>query len=322
MKALVWHGGDSVTWEQTPRQTPADDEVELKVLRASICGSDLHALHGNPGPRTPPLVLGHEAVGELDGALYVPFPLTGCGHCRACESGRVNLCPSRRLLGMHQSGVFSERVTVARKNLVPVPADLSPDRAVLAEPLACAVGALDNCAFPLRGARLLILGCGAIGLLAAAYAGSQGCEVVGVDPHERRRQAMQRMGATAVTESSATVGSFDVVLDAAGTPETWSTAIEAVEPGGTVVVLGLARPVGEISMASVVRRSVTLKGHFAYTRTDFDKALHFLAEQPFTLSWVDHMPMPDGPAAIKALIADPNRFIKFTLTTSFSTAVN
>ena len=86
----------------------------LDVELAGICGSDLHGYRGHPGPRVPPLVLGHEVVGRVDGDAYAVYPLIGCGECAHCLAGEDNLCASWRLIGMHRQGVFAERVAVPR----------------------------------------------------------------------------------------------------------------------------------------------------------------------------------------------------------------
>ena len=142
MKALVWKGDRTLDYEDVADPEAGSDEVVLDVELAGICGSDLHGYRGHPGPRVPPLVLGHEMVGRLDGERYAVYPLIGCGACAHCAAGEDNLCASWQLIGMHRAGVFAERVVVPRRSLVPLPAGLDPRRAVLAEPLACCVGAL------------------------------------------------------------------------------------------------------------------------------------------------------------------------------------
>jgi threonine dehydrogenase-like Zn-dependent dehydrogenase len=85
MRALVWHGGSDLRVEDLAEPAPVAGEAVLHIRRAGICGSDLHAYRGHPGPRRPPLVLGHEAVGTLDrrDGRFAVFPLSGCGVCPA-----------------------------------------------------------------------------------------------------------------------------------------------------------------------------------------------------------------------------------------------
>src|SRR4029079_9340255 len=100
---------------------PVAGEFVFEVERAGICGSALHGYRGHPGPRVPPLVLGHEVVGRYEGEAYTVYPLVACGECDRCLAGEDNLCASWRLIGMHRPGVFAEQVVVPLGSLVPVP---------------------------------------------------------------------------------------------------------------------------------------------------------------------------------------------------------
>ena len=312
MKALTWLGGSDLTWGEVSAPEKPDDEVVVQVRCASICGSDLHAYRGQPGPRVPPLILGHEAVCDFAGERYVPFPLLTCGNCPACRTGKENLCPDWELLGIHRPGVFADRFAIPRSLLLPVPDGLSDDRAVLTEPLACVVGAFEGTELS-DGTTVAVIGCGPIGLLGAAYAVNRGAQVIAVDPMAERRQIAQRLGAQRVAEHADSLRDVDLLLDAAGVPATWAAGINAVRPGGRVVVVGLGRAVGEVPMAALVRRSVVLQGHFAYTRANFGDALGFLARETFDLGWTQPMDMDRGVDAFHSLVHDPSHFIKVIL---------
>ena len=193
----------------------------LDVELAGICGSDLHGYRGHPGPRVPPLVLGHEVVGRVDGEPYAVYPLIGCGECAHCLAGEDNLCATWRLIGMHRPGVFAERVAVPRRSLVPLPDGIDPERAVLVEPLACCVGALA----PHGDARsVAVLGCGPLGLLTVFLAARSGATVTAVDPLSERRAIAERLGA-ATTADELEPGDFDLAVDAAGFEATWRAGL-------------------------------------------------------------------------------------------------
>src|SRR6476659_2144250 len=85
MKALTWHGGTEMRYGEVPAPRGGTGAVPFRVTLAGVCGSDLHAYRGHPGPRRPPLVLGHEAVGTVPGRAgrFTLFPIVACGHCRA-----------------------------------------------------------------------------------------------------------------------------------------------------------------------------------------------------------------------------------------------
>jgi L-gulonate 5-dehydrogenase len=118
-----------------------DCQLLFDVGLAGICGSDLHPYRGNPEPRRPPLVLGHEAVGTVAGrpGRFVLFPLVTCGVCHACARGEVQLCERRGLVGLDRHGVLAQRIAVDDDALVPVPDGLDDRLAALVEPLAASV---------------------------------------------------------------------------------------------------------------------------------------------------------------------------------------
>lgn len=307
MKALVWHGDRRLAYEDVPEPEPAEDEVVLDVELAGICGSDLHGYRGHPGPRVPPLVLGHEAVGSVDGETFTVYPIAGCGACERCRAGQDNLCDAWVLIGMHRPGVFAERVVVPRRALVPLPRGLDARRAVLAEPLACCVGALAPHSVG-RGTRVAVFGAGPIGLLTVFLAARAGADVRAVDPVAERLDTARRLGATDFD------GPADLAVDAAGFEATWRASIDAVRNGGTVVVLGLGDAAGTFPMALVVRRAVTVRGQFAYSRAEFARAVEILAESDLDLDWLSDAALADGAQAFANLVERPAEFSKVLLT--------
>lgn len=286
----------------------------LDVELAGICGSDLHGYRGHPGPRVPPLVLGHEVVGRVGGERYTVYPLVACGSCERCLAGEDNLCASWQLIGMHRAGVFAERVAVPRNSLVPVPPGLETLAAVLAEPLACCVGALAPHAIG-AGSRLAVFGCGPIGLLAIYLAARAGARVSAVDPVPERRRLALALGAEQAVAAAEELEAkaAEVVLDAAGFETTWRGALEAVANGGTIVMLGLGSAEGSFPMALLVRRAITLRGQFAYSRADFAHAVEVLAEGGLDLTWLSEAALADGAEAFSNLVEQPAAYTKVVL---------
>ena len=219
MEALVWLGGDRLVLEDVVSPETNEDETLFRVSLAGICGSDLHAFRGAGGKRIPPLILGHEAVGRVDGddRLFVVFPLEGCGKCEACAKGQENLCVDRRLLGLDRPGTFAQEVTVPTSSLLAVPDGLSADLAALTEPLATSLALFRGIALD-SDTELAVIGCGSIGLLAVYAASQAGCSIVATDPLEERREAALALGATRVTDSAEefALASADMVIDAVG----------------------------------------------------------------------------------------------------------
>ena len=316
MQALVWHGGRNLAVEDLPEPRPRADEVVLEVGLAGICGSDLHPFKGHSGPRRPPLVLGHEVVGTVHGlpGRYSVFPLVTCGRCERCLSGRENLCDQRQLLGLHRPGVFADRVAVPREALLEVPEELSDSLAALVEPLAVCVSALAP-ADTGPGRRVLVVGCGPIGLLMVHLAADRGAEVVAVDPVAARRERAARLGAARVLADAQEAEGFeaDVAVDAVGAEPTWRAAVSSTRTGGEIVIVGLAQDEGGMPVAELVRRSLRVRGHFAYTRAEFDEALALLSQERLATDWLEVMPLVEGPAAFSRLADAPDGTAKILL---------
>jgi threonine dehydrogenase-like Zn-dependent dehydrogenase len=308
MRALVWHGGARLELETVPRPATGEGEVLLEVELSGICGSDLHAYRGQPGPRRPPLVLGHETVGSVAGrpGRFAVFPLVVCGRCRACRRGEENLCEERGLLGLDRPGVFAEHVAVRESALVPVPDGLDPRVAVLAEPLAASLSALRVEGVG-TGHSVLVVGGGPIGLLCVHACVARRAQATCVEPVAERRAAAERLGASTVLPDVADIppAAADVAVDAVGIEPTWRAAIAGVRAGGKVALVGLGQADGGMPTGDLVRRGIAVRGHYAYTRRDFEDALALLAESPPPVDWITVLGLARGPEAFRTLVESP-----------------
>jgi threonine dehydrogenase-like Zn-dependent dehydrogenase len=318
MQAVVWHGGADLRLETVADPVPEIDQVLFDVALAGICGSDLHAIRGHAGPRRPPLILGHELVGTVPGrdGRYVAFPLVTCGVCAACLRGEENLCERRGLLGLDRPGAFAERVAVREDALVRLPDGLDDRLAVLVEPLATPLSALRIEDVP-AGGRIAVVGCGTIGLLAIYAASQRGLEVVAVEPLASRRALAIELGAAeAHADLHAIEGAgVDAVIDAAGLEATVRGGVRAVRRGAAVVVLGLAQEYGELPIADLVRNGIRIRGHYAYTRSDFEAAAALLAAEPLDLDWLTVIGLDETGDGVRRLIEQPDATTKVLLRT-------
>lgn len=316
MRALVWQGDDVLELDELPDPKPGEGELVLDVEIAGICGSDLHAYRGHPGPRRPPLVLGHEAIGTIAGqdGRFAVFPLVVCGRCAACRRGEENLCENRGLLGLDRPGVFADQVLVRDDALVPVPDGLDSSVAVLVEPLATSVSALrlDDVA---EGDDVLVLGGGPIGLLAVYACVRLGARVVCVEPIPERRSLAEALGATVLADAAEVApGRADVAIDAVGIEATWRSGIAGVRTGGRVALVGLGQAEGQVPAVELVRRGITLRGHYAYTRRDFEAALALLASAPPATDWLTVLALSEGAEGFRRLVHEPHAVTKVLLT--------
>ena len=172
MKALVYTGLNEVTYREELTPEPATGEAKIRIEAVGICGSDMHAYHGEDARRIPPLILGHEAAGVVLSGKYlgqrvVLNPLICCGNCLECRSGRSNLCADRKLIGMNYPGAFAEFITIPEKNLLLLPDGMNPVHAALTEPAATSLHALylaeKALHRPVSEGRALVIGGGSVG---------------------------------------------------------------------------------------------------------------------------------------------------------------
>jgi threonine dehydrogenase-like Zn-dependent dehydrogenase len=311
MRALFYLGAEAMALRDAPDAVAREAaEALLVVDAAGICGSDLHAYHGHDPRRVPPLILGHEAVGrDAQGRRFVVNPLIPCGRCARCAEGRTQLCPERRMLGMQVPGCFAERVAVPEANLIPVPEGASDIAAALTEPAACVLHALHLAgralARPVAEARALVIGGGAIGLLAALYLQAWGArDLLLAETGAGRRAAVERAGVAAFDPRGmpAAAAGFGLVFDAVGSGATRRAASAAVAPGGVLLHIGLHDNEAGLDARRMTLQEITVLGSYCYTRADMVAALAALAAGTLgDLGWVEERSLEEGAAAFAEL---------------------
>lgn len=305
MKALVYDGVETLIYRYMPDPVPALGQSLIKVQASGICGSDMHAYLGHDDRRPAPLILGHEAAGivaggDLDGTRVTINPLVSCGTCRACTSGRDNLCPERMIISMPpREGAFGELVAMANENLVEVPDHVPLAKAALAEPLACgwhavrlAADALD---MPLSQARCVVVGGGAIGVGAALCLRAFGAsDIKVIEPNDLRRTTLAAIeGFTAVEPGAVTEA--DLVIDGVGYAATRADASAITRPGGVIMHIGLGDGAGGLDIRRMTLQEITFIGTYTYTAQDFrDTAAAIFDGRLGALDWTEERPLSEG----------------------------
>src|SRR5436190_356733 len=162
------------------------------------------------------------------------------------------------------------------------------------------------------GRSVMVIGCGSIGLLLVHAAAQSGARVIAADPVPERRRPASLLGAEQVLASAedAASGSVDVAIDAVGTQDTWTAGVRAVRAGGTVVIVGLAQANGSMPVGDLVRRGISVHGHYAYERGDFDAAISLLATAPPQLDGMPILPLRQGAEAFRRMTSDLNTAVK------------
>jgi alcohol dehydrogenase len=316
MKALVYTNPNEMIFRDEPQPAPSIDEVLIRVDAVGICGSDMHAYHGRDPRRIPPLILGHELAGEIlagpgAGRQVTVNPLITCGRCEFCIQGRNNLCANRTMIGMNRPGGFAQFVTTAASSVIELPAGMSSRAAALTEPAATALHAVNHAARalarPIAECKVLILGGGAIGLLAALLLRSYGCRHVQLaEPNALRRASAQKCAGCRTHDPSSESGpgesSIDLVIDAVGAEATRNAAMASVKPGGVIMHVGLAAGASNIDLPKLTLAEITLVGVYTYTTADLRAAVAALDEGAFgDLAWVEERSLAEGAQAFRDL---------------------
>lgn len=270
-----FYGAEDIRVLEEPRPSVDDGDRSLvEITAVGLCGSDLHWYsEGGIGDAriTRPLVGGHEMAGvvhggRLDGVRVALDPAIACGHCDLCLAGHRNLCRNIRFAGHSDTdGGLQQFLVWPTELLHPLPPTISDADGAMLEPLGVAIHAFDLGHVPL-GSTVAVLGCGPIGLCLQQVARAGGAaRVLAVDPLAHRRAAAERLGADLALSSSptdtaeqlvaATGGrGVDVVFEAAGNDAAIATAVQAVRPGGRVVLAGIPSNDNSAFPAATARR--------------------------------------------------------------------
>lgn len=333
MQALVFTAIRRMEVLPTPRpQVQAPDDVLLRIRAVGVCGSDLHGYTGQSGRRTPPMVMGHEAAGEVvevgsavttvkPGDRVAIQPVKFCGQCLFCREGKASLCANRQVLGVHPAagGAYAEWLVWPARCLFPIPPSMSFEQASFGEPLAVCVHALRLVDFKAYDSVALV-GSGPIGLLTLAVLRTMGLRQIFVsDVSDERLALAKRLGASvtinpshdnprAVVDAHTSGLGADVSIEAVGLGVTAQQAIDLTKNGGTVLWIGNNMRQVEIDMQAVVTRELRVQGSYAMNDLDFARALAMLADGAIdtTPLLTERATLADGPTLFERLLHAPS----------------
>jgi len=316
-----------------PVMGPEDVLIELRYV--GLCGSDLSAYRGLSPLVTYPRIPGHEASGVIIakgdkvpdvvriGNAVAISPYTNCGICPACRMGRVNACQFNKTLGVQRDGALTERIAIHYRNAHSSHILTLPELA-LVEPMSVGYHATN------RGRisevdKVLVLGCGAIGLGAVAASAHKGATVIAVDIDDAKLEMASKLG-SAHTINATTDGvksridaltdneGVSVAIEAVGLPETYRTAIEQVAYAGRVVFIGYAK--GEIALqtASIVSKELDVYGSRNALHV-FPSVIKMLEgrDRPFTDLISCVIPFTETSRAFEDWSSAPQRYTKILI---------
>lgn len=291
MRAIVLHAAGDLRIEDRPEEAPGPGQLRLRLATGGVCGSDLHYYnHGGFGAvrLKEPMILGHEVSAYVEeigagvggfapGQLVAVSPSRPCGACRFCLEGLPNQCLNMRFYGSampfpHVQGAFRESLVAEAGQCVDA-SGLTPGEAAMAEPLAVTLHATRR-AGGMLGKRVLVTGCGPIGILSILAARRAGAaEIVATDLSDFTLALARQAGADRVVNSGADPGalaaydtdkgSFDVLYECTGVAAALAGGIAAMRPRGVILQLGLGGDM-TLPMMTITARELDLRGSFRF----------------------------------------------------------
>lgn len=278
MRALVITGPHHAEIQDVAAPVAAPGDVVVDVQRAGICGTDIELFTGemqylHDGATTYPVRIGHEWMGTVSavgsgvdpswlGRRVTGDTMQGCGTCRRCLTGYQHVCDHRDELGIRdgRAGALAEQMAVPVTSLHALPDSVDDAMGALVEPGGNAYRSV-HAAVLSAGDRLLIVGPGTIGLLCAQFARAIGAEVHLLGRDERSSAFTATMGFTNVwTDDALPDLPWDAVIDASNAPSMSDRAVQLIEPGKRVVLVGLAGSPSLVDTRDAVLKDVTVVG--------------------------------------------------------------
>lgn len=276
----------------------APGEILVKIEYVGFCGSDLNTYLGRNPMVKLPVVPGHEVgavveeIGEgvpeglfAKGMSVTLNPYTNCGKCASCRNGRVNACEHNETLGVQRNGVMCEYAVMPWQKVIPAPSMSSRDCALI-EPMSVGFHAVSR-GQVVDNERVMVIGCGMIGMGAIVRASLRGATVIAVDLDDEKLELARKVGATYVINSKTenvhermlqlTDGlGADVVIEAVGSPVTYVMAVDEVGFTGRVVCIGYAKSPVEFQTKLFVQKELDIRGSRNALPADFRAVINYL----------------------------------------------
>ena len=289
MKALVLEEYKKFNFKDVANPVINEDEVLVEVKSVGICGSDVHGMDGSTGRRIPPLIMGHEASGQI---IATGKNVSGWqpGDRVTFDStiyklddwytlnGHYNLSDNRMVLGVscpefRRDGAFAQYVAIPAHILHRIPGNVSYDQAALVEPVAVALHAVNLSGIKLNDTAI-VFGAGMIGLFLIQLLKQAGCNVIAVDILQEKLDMAKKAGADVVINSQTAEvhpeifrltqnRGADIAFEAVGISATINSAISVLRRGATLVLVGNLSPSIDFPLQKVVTGEITVKGSCA-----------------------------------------------------------
>ena len=309
MKAIVYEGVGKINLKDVENPKPKEDNVIVKVKSCAICGTDYKAYTIGISSIKPPVILGHEFVGEIVeigkkvqgfniGDRVTMATTIPCGHCDMCIKGFPNLCRNKMPVGTYLNGAFAEYLEVpwegiVHGNLIKVPDNLSDDNGAIAEPLGCAINSqnIASVGFP---DTVAVIGAGPLGILQAELSKARGAEKVILIQRSKKRYELAKsfnIDYLICSELEDPVDSVmkitngygvDVVINAAPSREAVNLAFKLVSKTGRVSLFASVpkdNPLVDIDVNFIHYNQISVFGASDSTAKNHREAIKLLASK-------------------------------------------
>jgi (R,R)-butanediol dehydrogenase/meso-butanediol dehydrogenase/diacetyl reductase len=329
MRAAVFKGPDrKLEIETIDDVKPEPHQLLLKVHHCGVCGSDLHMTESHSISALPVgSVMGHEFSGEIieigsalkgkfkTGQRVAGFPYIQCGVCEACQRGdsTFGACTGAKGIGLGQHhGAYAEYVTIGANGAHALPDIVSSEEGALIEPLCVGLHAVDMAKME-RGATVLVIGAGPVGLAVILWARFLGARHVIVSERaENRKATAARFGATDAIDPNQSLTAQvqaiagkgpDIIFECVGAPGIINGVMMDAPRGAKIVVAGVCQQMDQILPVIGVVKELTLQFVLGYRPADFDYVIEMIAKDRVDVAHMitDRITLDQLPDAFEAL---------------------
>jgi L-iditol 2-dehydrogenase len=314
-----------------PKPVCGEKQALIRVRAVGICGSDIHAYFGKHPFISCPIVMGHEAAGEIVelgaktsglkvGDRVVLRPQHVCGTCLQCTSGRYNICEQLKVLGCQEAGASSEFYAADADLFYKIPDDADFKTGTLIEPLAVGVHAVKRGApLGVEGKRVLVIGAGTIGNVIAQSARAFGAKgVIITDLSEFKLDLAKKCGLeNAVNVAKTDLGAYmaekfgpdgaDVIFECTASEAGVNQALDLARKGVSIVIVGVYGSKVNVNMGNVQDREYSLVGTIMYLHEDYVDAVRMLGDKKVDLKTLITNEFPFEKSAEAYAYIDANR---------------
>ncbi|MEX2567974.1 MAG: zinc-binding alcohol dehydrogenase family protein [Cyclobacteriaceae bacterium] len=308
MKYIVCENPGNFRAGEKPAPEPKKGEILVQIKYLGVCGTDLHAFSGNQAYFTYPRILGHEIAAEIldpnghhdfiKGDKVVVIPYLHCGKCMACRVGKTNCCEQLKVLGVHTDGAMQGKMALPSSILLPTP-DLEWQETATIEPLAVAAHAVQRANIK-KGGKVLVMGCGPIGLALIVFARLAGAEVTALDINPWRLDLAQndfgakhQINANLLANDAALakphLNHYHTVFDATGNKKAMELGPAYMGHGGRYVLVGLYKSDLVFNHPAIHAKETAIICSRNATKKDFQMVIQTLSDKLFpTESYITH----------------------------------